>query len=206
MSIVAKRCVYIVDDDSLVRQSIYSWLSGNGYDLRAFASPIDFLEDLENLEPGCALLDVRMPMIDGIQILEQHGARLQQMEVIMMTGHADVGMAVAAMKLGASDFIEKPFKPSTVITTVENALETLNVRMGEFHQANLAKSLIASLTQREREVLAKLSSGCPNKIIAYELDLSVRTVEMHRANIMKKLGVRSQAKLFSIAAQASSES
>lgn len=202
METVENRFVYIVDDDVLMRQSIHAWLSAKGYALRSFATPMDFLDDLENLKPGCALLDVRMPIINGIQILEQHGLRLRQMEVIMMTGHADVGMAVAAMKLGASDFIEKPFKPNTLIKAIEKALETLTLRIDEVKQSNFANSLIGSLTPREREVLAKLSSGYPNKLIAYELNLSVRTVEMHRANIMKKLGVRSQAQLVKLALEA----
>ncbi len=203
MGSAGNRCIYVVDDDILVRQSIHSWLSIKGYVPRSFATPLDFLEDLDNLEPGCALLDVRMPIIDGIQILEQHGSRLQRMAVIILTGHADVGMAVTAMKLGANDFIEKPFKQDTLIKAIEKAFETLTVRIDAIEQSNLANSLVGSLTPRERQVLFKISSGSPNKIIAYELNLSVRTVEMHRANIMKKLGVRSQAQLFSISTQSS---
>lgn len=126
---VSSKCVYIVDDDALVRQSIHFLLSIKGFAPRSFVTPLDFLEDIDNLKPGCALLDVRMPIIDGIQMLEQHGLRLQQMEVIMMTGHADVGMAVNAMKLGAVDLIEKPFKQDALIEAIERAHQRLSVRV-----------------------------------------------------------------------------
>lgn len=202
METVENKCVYIVDDDILIRQAIHAWVAAKGYDPRSFATPLNFLDELDILKPGCALLDVRMPIIDGIQILEQHGSRLQQMKIIMMTGHADVCMAVAAMKLGANDFIEKPFGRSTVIQAIDTAFQSLTVQTDKALRTNLAKSLIGSLTQRESEVLGKLSSGTPNKLIAYELNISVRTAEMHRANIMKKLGVRSQAQLVKLAIEA----
>lgn len=194
--------VYIVDDDTLVRQSIHSWLSTGGYAPRSFSTPLDFIEDLPNLEPGCALLDVRMPVLDGIEALEKYGDRLSKIEVIMMTGHADVDMAVAAMKLGATDFIEKPFKPNVLMAALENAFEKLIGRASKAEQATLATARIGTLTNREREVLTGISSGLSNKLIAYELNLSVRTVEMHRANVMKKLGVRSQAQLVKLAMEA----
>ena len=131
---IDSQCVYIVDDDALVRQSIHFLLSIKGYAPRSFATPLDFLENIDNLKPGCALLDIRMPVINGIQILEQHGLRLQQMEVIMMTGHADVGMAANAMKLGAVDLIEKPFKQDKLIEAIERAHQRLSVRFADTTQ------------------------------------------------------------------------
>lgn len=119
--------VYIIDDNFFVSQSIHFWLSVRGYDPRSFATPVDFLEDLDNLKPGCVLLDVRMPTINGIQMLEKYGFRLQQMKVIMMTGHADVGTALTAMELGAVDLIEKPFKPDVLIEAIEKSFQNLAV-------------------------------------------------------------------------------
>lgn len=205
MEVAESRRVYIVDDDILIRQSVHFWLSVKGFDPRSFATPLDFLDEVEKLKPGCALVDVRMPVINGIQMLEQHGLRLQHMEIIMMTGHADVGMAVAAIKLGAVDFIEKPFKPEKLIEAIDRAYQNLPNRIDKVRTASLAKSLISSLTPRERDVLKGLSSGFSNKLIAYELNLSVRTIEMHRANVMKKLGVRSQAELVKLALDSESK-
>lgn len=199
------KCVYIIDDDNLIRQSVYHWLSARGYVPRSFSAPLDFVDELECLTPGCALLDVRMPVIDGIQMLEQYGARMQHLELIMMTGHADVGMAVTAMKLGATDFIEKPVKLDRLTDALENAFKNLTVRLGKTQQTASANSRLSVLTPRELEILQGLCAGLSNKLIAFELNISVRTVEMHRANAMKKLGVRSQGQLIKLVLQAESK-
>ncbi len=186
-----KKWVYIVDDDPLVRRSVHIWLSARNFEPRSFSSPIDFLEELPNLKPGCALLDVRMPEMDGIELVQKHSLLLQHFAVIIMTGHGDIQMAVQAMKLGAIDFIEKPFKQEQLVRALETASDRLSTRMSAIYRTESAGLLISSLTDRETDVLSGLVSGLSNKSVAHELGLSPRTVEMHRSNVMKKLQTRS---------------
>jgi two-component system response regulator FixJ len=186
-----KRHVYVVDDDSMIRRSLVFYLSTMGYDARPYVGGSDFLDDAPTLAPGCVVLDVRMPELDGLQVLQALGPRLAQFSVIVMTGHGDVATAVAAMKLGATDFIEKPYAEEPLLATLERCFAQLNEQSAALRERDEARAALARLSPREREVLDGLISGLPNKLIAQQLDLSVRTVEMHRARMMERLDVKS---------------
>jgi two-component system response regulator FixJ len=150
-----------------------------------------FLDAAPDADPGCVLLDVRMPEIDGLQVIEMLGARITQLPVIVMTGHGDIATAVRAMKLGASDFLEKPFEEAALIETIERVFVTLGQHVLVADRCSDAKCRLDTLTKRENDVLCGLASGLSNKVLAYRLGLSVRTVEMHRSNMMNRLAVRS---------------
>lgn len=185
------RQVYVVDDDAMVRSSTAYFLAASGHAARMWRSGQEFLDELPVLSPGCVLLDVRLPGVDGLQVLEAMHDRLAQFPVIVMTGHGDVATAVRAMKLGASDFHEKPFDEAALLDTLARLFAALDKQVeADDHQA-AAQARLALLTKRELDVLRGLAAGLPNKLLAYELGLSVRTVEMHRANMMTRLGVRS---------------
>jgi len=184
------RTVYVVDDDSMIRRSTVFFLSAAGYVARASISGKDFLDEVETLAPGCVLLDIRMPDIDGLQVIEALGERLVQLPVVVMTGHGDVATAVRAMKLGASDFLEKPFDEDTLLATLERTFDILEDHVSFGNKRSDAQALLDKLTQREGDVLSGLVAGLSNKALAFQLDLSVRTVEMHRANMMDRLGVK----------------
>ena len=196
--------VIIVDDDEAVRDSLSFLLDVAGYRTRAFASGTALLEallpPLAAADAGCLLLDVRMPEIDGVTTLERLRAAGFQLPAIIMTGHADVPLAVRAMKAGARDFIEKPFSDGAILAAVAQALEAEANTPGH---AALAR--VATLTPREREVLAGLVAGLPNKSIAYDLGISPRTVEIHRAHVMEKLEARSLSELVRLALAAGIE-
>ena len=185
-----RRLVHIIDDEDSVRNSIGFMLQTTGYSVRPWPSGAVFLRELRNAEPGCILLDIRMPEIDGLQVQQQLNARGVTMPVIVLTGHGDVSIAVKAMRAGAVDFLEKPFEAEQLLCSIEKAF----AHMGEASSAtrtDAARTQIASLSAREREVLDGLAAGYPNKTIAYDLGISPRTVEVHRANLMQKLGARS---------------
>lgn len=185
-----QRLVHIIDDEDSVRNSIGFMLQTTGYSVRSWPSGAFFLRELKNAEPGCILLDIRMPEMDGLQVLQQLNARGANMPVIVLTGHGDVSIAVKAMRAGAVDFLEKPFEAEHLLCAIGKAFD----RMGEASDAartDAARTQIASLSAREREVLDGLAAGFPNKTIAYDLGISPRTVEVHRANLMQKLGARS---------------
>lgn len=184
------KCVYIVDDDVEVRKSLFFFLTSVGYFARPLGSGVAFLADVDNLQPGCVLMDMRMPELDGIEVIKALGARIDRFPVIVMTGHGDVSTAVRAMKLGASDFLEKPFAEDVVIETIDRVFRTLQAGESSRDERARAKARIDALTSRERDVLAGLAAGLSNKIIAFRLNLSIRTVEMHRANMMDRLTVR----------------
>lgn len=190
--------IYIVDDDEAIRRSLSFLLKTSGHAVRCFAGGIDFLKEAAGLEPGCVLLDVRMPDIDGLEVQRELRARGVMLPVIIMTGHGDVGMAVAAMKVGATDFIEKPFEKAAL-------LEAIDAACAQVAASKNAGARLNILTDREREVLSGLVDGLPNKSIAYDLGISPRTVEIHRANLMQKLDVRSLSEALRIAFQAGLE-
>ncbi len=202
MNVPAKKPVYIVDDDSLLRRSVHIWLSDREFEPRSFSGPIDFIEELPNLKPGCALIDVRMPELDGIELVRAHSAALRRFAVIMMTGHGDIETAVEAMKLGAVDFLEKPFMVEPLLHTLDVASDLLFKRIGAEHKTENAAILIDALTTRETDILRGLLSGLSNKSLANELALSPRTVEMHRSNVMKKLRTRSLSETLKLALDA----
>lgn len=193
------RPVYIVDDDSIVRRSISLALSSCGFSPRSFASGRDFVEEVGSLRAGCVLLDVRMPEMSGIDLLDRCRGRLATLPVIVMTGHGDVATAVAAMKSGASDFLEKPFEDGALLTMLARLFATLPDALGNEVEREDAAARVEALTPRELDILRGLVSGFANKIIAGRLELSVRTVEMHRARMMRRLGALSLARCLHVA-------
>lgn len=192
----AKPDVYIVDDDDAVRDSLKILLESAGYAVRSFASGHDLLDQAPSFAPGCVIADVRMPEIDGLSLQSRLAELKINLPVIVITGHGDVAMAVRAMKGGAVDFVEKPFSEGAILESVRLALTRLGERPVKDEAA--AKRL-ALLSPREREVLEGLVAGLPNKTIAYELAISPRTVEIHRARVMDKTQARSLPELVRIA-------
>lgn len=185
-----RRLVHIIDDEDSVRNSIGFMLQTAGYSVRTWPSGVAFLRELRNVEPGCILLDIRMPEMDGLQVQHQLNERGVTMPVIVLTGHGDVTIAVKAMRNGAFDFLEKPFEADQLLSAIENGFERAN-EANSATRTDAARTQLASLSAREREVLDGLAAGFPNKTIAYDLGISPRTVEVHRANLMQKLGARS---------------
>ena len=197
--------IYVVDDDEAIRRSLSFLLKTSGYVVRLFEGGIAFLKEAADLPPGCVLLDVRMPDIDGLEVQRELRARGVMLPVVIMTGHGDIDMAVAAMKAGASDFIEKPFEKAALLGCVEAARRVAVADRGAGARAEDARARLNVLTDREREVLDGLVEGLPNKTIAFDLGISPRTVEIHRANLMQKLEVKSLAEALRIAFHAGLE-
>jgi two-component system response regulator FixJ len=193
----ADRLVFIVDDDEAVRDSLGLLLEAAGHSVQAFEAARDALEACRARVPACIVTDVRMPEMDGLEFQEQLTAAGIQVPVIVMTGHADVPLAVRAMKAGAVDFIEKPFGDDVILTSIKGALK----RKPRVTDPGLVERL-ESLTPREREVLELLVVGHPNKVIAHRLDISPRTVEIHRAHVMEKMKAKSLPELVRTAMQA----
>jgi two-component system response regulator FixJ len=186
--------VYVVDDQKAVRDSVAALLRSAGFETRSFASAIEFLHLATALEPGYLLSDVRMPEMDGIALLKRLKALKLDFPVILMTGHGDVRMVVEAIKTGAADFIEKPFTRETLLEAIQK-LETYLPAVGRGY----ASERLSHFTVRERQVFDRLVAGMPNKVIAHELDLSVRTVEFYRTRVMMKAGVESLSELVQVA-------
>jgi len=187
--------VHLIDDDEDVRRALAFLLGTAGLAVTVYESASVFLEKCENFESGCVVSDVRMPGIDGLELLRQLQQKRARMPVVVMTGHADVPLAVAAMKEGAVDFIEKPFADDVLLTAIQAAFDR-DRNMGRTGaEAAQIRTRLASLTAREKEVLDGLLAGHPNKTIAYDLGLSPRTVEVHRANVMTKMVASSLSEL-----------
>jgi len=187
--------VHVVDDDPGVRDSLAFLLESAGIAVRTYRSGADFLAIAPSLHAGCVLTDVRMPEIDGLTLQRQIAALGNNLAVVVMTGHADVPIAVAALKAGARDFLEKPFQDDRLLSVVREAL-AISQRAQEAQEVSAGiGARLASLTPREREVLDHLVAGAPNKTIAYDLGTSPRTVEVQRARVMEKMGARSLAEL-----------
>lgn len=187
--------VHLIDDDDGVRRSLAFSLTTAGLAVRAYDSGTTFLESLPSLQPGCIVTDIRMPGIDGLELQRQLIARGVKLPVIFMTGHADIRLAVDAMKAGAVDFIEKPFDDDLLLKAIQVAMNHLDKSGGRQDEVKAIRERLASLSHREREVLDGLVAGLPNKTIAYDLKLSSRTVEVYRANVMTKMGARSLSEL-----------
>ncbi len=196
---MSEKIVHLVDDDEAVRRSAGFMLKTSGYQVTAYASGVELLKDAKELKPGCILLDVRMPEMDGLQVQEALKERGVGLPVIVMTGHGDVNVAVQAMKAGAVDFIEKPFEKAVLISAIEEGFARIDQAGRSRARADEARTKLQALTPRERDVLEGLVRGHPNKTIAYDLDISPRTVEIHRANLMSKLGVASLSEALRIA-------
>ncbi len=180
--------VHLIDDDDAVRQSLAFMLSASGYAVRVYESANLFLEGVESLQPGCIVTDVRMPGMDGLELQQHLKAMNVAMPVIVITGHGDVPLAVQAMKAGAVDFIEKPFGDETLLSAIRVAVGRQALDSARTSEIAGIKSRMAALSARELEVLEGLVQGHPNKTIAYDLQISARTVEVHRANVMTKMG------------------
>jgi two-component system, LuxR family, response regulator FixJ len=187
--------VHIVDDDPAVRDSLAMLLQTAGMSVRVYDSAVALLSVASELDAGCILTDVRMPEIDGLMLQRQLVALNQRLAVVVMTGHADVPIAVQALKAGARDFLEKPFDDERLIGVVKEALAASRQARQVNEAAESIVARLATLTYREREVLDRLVAGQPNKTIAHELGTSPRTVEVQRARVMEKMGARSLAEL-----------
>ncbi|PTQ11585.1 DNA-binding response regulator [Sphingomonas oleivorans] len=194
-----RRMIHIVDDEESIRRSAGFMLRTSGYSVTTYASGVAFLREARTAEPGCVLLDVRMPEMDGLDVQQALADRGIAMPVVVLTGHGDVSIAVRAMKAGAVDFIEKPFEKALLLAAVAAAFRRLDESGDRAERAAEARLRIAALTAREQDVLKGLAQGYPNKTIAYDLGISPRTVEVHRANLMNKLGVRSLSDALRIA-------
>lgn len=185
------RSVYIVDDDASIRRSTAFLVKSAGYEPRAFTSASDFLREAPALLPGVLLLDVRMPEMDGFALLDGLPASLGALfPIVMITGHGDLATAVQAIRHGVRDFVEKPYEDHELLGIVARLWDDLDGHLADIEQRIAASRRTEKLTEREREVLILLALGKPNKLVAHALDLSIRTVEMHRAQMLERLGVR----------------
>ncbi|HET9399256.1 MAG TPA: response regulator transcription factor [Sphingomicrobium sp.] len=191
--------IHLVDDDESVRRSVGFMLKTSGYLVRSYATGSDLLKEGKRLEPGCVLLDIRMPGMDGLEVQQELQRLGVRWPVIIMTGHGDIPLSVRAMKAGAIDFIEKPFEKANLIAAVDEGFRTIARTDSGRERAKNALVRLQALTPRERDVLDGLAKGLPNKTIAYDLGISPRTVEIHRANLMTKLEVRSLSEALRLA-------
>ena len=194
-----RRTLHLVDDEEAIRKSAGFMLKTSGFAVETYPSGVAFLKAVRTAELGCILLDVRMPEMDGLEVQQALTDQGITMPVIVLTGHGDVSIAVRAMKAGAVDFLEKPFEKATLLRAIEEAFARLHDGNVHSVRASEAAVRIAALTAREQDVLKGLAQGYPNKTIAYDLDISPRTVEVHRANLMSKLGVHSLSDALRIA-------
>ena len=202
MSTMPDPMIYVVDDDDAVRQSLEFLLSTAGIKSLGFESGKAFLDVLPQIDTGCIITDIRMPEITGIELLKQVRQQKPDLPVIVITGHGDIALAVEAMKIGAVDFLEKPFDDDILIAAVKSALSHVadsgkrNAELGQITEK------LAALSNRERQVLEGLVAGQPNKTIAFDLGISPRTVEIYRANLMTKMAANSLSDLVRMAMQA----
>ncbi|MGE4480902.1 response regulator FixJ [Acidocella sp.] len=196
---MTSQIVHLIDDDAAVRHAVAFLLASSGIAVRAHESAPAFLEALSSIQPGCIITDIRMPGMSGLELQRELTARRIFLPVIVMTGHGDVPLAVQAMKAGAVDFIEKPFSDKTLLAAVQEAMARWEQDTARQCLRDEARTKLASLTPREREVLERLVDGLPNKSIAHELKISARTVEVHRANLMSKMGAHSLSELVRMA-------
>lgn len=190
---MADAVVHLIDDDEDVRRALSFLLGTAGFAVKVYESAVSFLQKYEPSVSGCIVTDVRMPDLDGLQLLRRLNEMGATLPVVIMTGHADVALAVEAMKIGAVDFIEKPFPDEVLLAAIRAAL--VRRKSPAAGDADQVRARLAGLTSREREVLDGLLAGHPNKTIAYDLGLSPRTVEVHRANVMTKMGASSLSEL-----------
>ena len=186
---IGKGTVHVVDDEDAIRRSLDFLLRSVGYAVQRWNDGHAFLTDADRGVRACVLLDVRMPGIDGLEVLERMTGEGLDFPVVMLTGHGDIALAVRAMKMGALDFLEKPFDRERLLESVSHGFRRLSDREAQLERAEWAHAQLGKLTEREREVLDGLACGYPNKTIAYDLGISPRTVEVYRANVMVKLEV-----------------
>jgi len=187
--------VFIVDDDEAVRDSLRLLLKSIGLPVRTFASAQEFLPNYDVRQAGCLVLDIRMPGMSGLELQQQLNMRGATIPVVFITGHGDIPMAVEAMQHGAFDFLQKPFRDQDLIDRVQRALERDATIRTQLKATDRIREHLASLTPREREVLDLVTAGKPNKVMAGDLGVSQRTIEIHRARVMEKMQARSLAQL-----------
>ena len=194
--------VYVVDDDDAARESLEALLTSFGHSVVAFASGNEFVEAVDESWTGCIILDVRMPGLSGPQVQEILTDRDNSLPVIIVTGHGDLPMAVKAMKAGALDFIEKPFDETIIMDGVTKAMAHNSLERQRSDDCTQTRQRIDALTPREREVMLQVALGHPNKVVAWEMGISARTVEIHRARVVEKLQVRNLSELVRLVLQA----
>lgn len=198
MSDATSPLVLIVDDDEAMRRSMAFLFASVGLDSRCFPTADAFLADLDTAaptRPGALVLDVRMPGTSGLELQRLLGERGFPLPILVVTGHGDVPMAVTALKAGAHDFIEKPFKEQHLLDMVESAIRLSRERLARVERRRSVEERLARLGRREREVLDGILAGKPNKVVAFELDLSIKTIEAYRSSVMTKMEVGSLAEL-----------
>jgi two-component system response regulator FixJ len=196
------KLAYVVDDDAGFRNSMVMLLSSNGWQVSAFESPQAFIERSAELEPGLLLLDLNMPGKSGLELLESELVENDRFAVVMMTGAGRIDTAVRTIRAGALDFIEKPFAGDELLDRLDALDAELTATLGAKRTAIDARALIDALSPREREVLVRLIGGASNKLIARDLDISPRTVEMHRAKMLQRLGVATTAEAIELGKRA----
>jgi two-component system response regulator FixJ len=192
-------CVHLVDDEAAVRRSVGFMLKTAGFAVETYASGEEFLKSAGGAAGGCVLLDVRLDGMDGLAVQQALHDRGIMLPVVMISGHGDIGLAVRAMKAGAIDFIEKPFEKTDLLAAIEQARVHSEGQDQVLKLAEAARNRLNALTPRERDVLEGLVNGHSNKVVAYDLGISPRTVEIHRANLMTKLNVSSLSEALRIA-------
>jgi FixJ family two-component response regulator len=195
--------IYVVDDDPSVRKGVCRLLEYAGYDVKAFASAEAFLDyDLELRTPSCLVLDVKMPGIDGLELQDKLFRKSYILPIVFISGHGNVPMSVKAMKRGAVDFLSKPFDEKDLIDAIEEALAKADRALADVEEIRLIEERLRLLTNREHEVMTYVITGMLNKQIAFDLDISEKTVKVHRGRVMEKLGVDSVAELVRLAEKA----
>ncbi len=193
-----QQIVSIIDDDEDVRDSLVELINSIGLLTKSYASAINFLDEADINQAGCILADVRMPAMSGIELQHKLNELNASQPLIIMSGHGDITMAVQAMKNGAFEFLQKPFRDQDLLDCITKALEQDNEHRNKLESQHAMQKLVNSLTTREREVIDKVLEGKVNKIIARELNISDRTVEIHRSHAMEKFGTKSVAELVKI--------
>jgi two-component system response regulator FixJ len=191
--------VYVIDDDQAMRDSLEFLLGSADFEVRLFESALEFLNEMPGLSFGCIVSDVRMPGMNGMDLLKQLKNDRTRLPVVIMTGHGDVPLAVEAMKLGAIDFIEKPFEDDRLIGMIETALKQASEGAKTEAISQDIAARIETLSPRERQVMDGLVAGLSNKVIAREFDISPRTIEVYRANVMTKMQAGSLSELVRLA-------
>ena len=191
--------VHVIDDDDAMRDSLDFLLSVRGFEVRLYESATAFLDALPAVSDGCVLSDISMPGMSGLELVRTLKQRGLGYPIVLMTGQGDVPMAVEAMKAGVSDFIEKPFSDEVLLNAVRGALARVGPADDADQARKQAEACLSSLSPRERDVLGGVVAGKANKVIAYELGISPRTVEIYRANLMSKTGAKSLSELMRIA-------
>ncbi len=205
LSVSPEAVVFVVDDDDAVRESLAFLLKSVGLRVESFASAQDFLKQYNAARAGCLVLDIRMPGMSGLELQDKLNQMDSMLPIIFITGHGDVPMAVKAIKAGAADFVQKPFRDQELIDRIREVLEEdVSARVEKLQKAEILKR-IDSLTEREREVMEQVVDGKANKVVAIDLNVSQRTVEIHRANVMDKMKARSLAQLVRLVMKARGE-